>query len=54
VLGAIGRAVKFERSPALKDAVDNDLGEVVIVQDSAPGLGGLATCVPYGFSLRPA
>jgi hypothetical protein len=41
VLGAHGRSVESEKSTALEDAIDNGLGEVLVVKNLSPGVGWL-------------
>jgi hypothetical protein len=41
VLGPDRGAVEAEQSPALEDAVDDGVGEIVVVKDVAPSLGML-------------
>ncbi|MCK9462742.1 MAG: hypothetical protein M0R80_24235, partial [Proteobacteria bacterium] len=39
--GSDGRAVELEQAASLEDAVDDGLSEVLVVEDTAPGIGRL-------------
>ena len=48
MLGAHGRSVESEESTALEDAVDNRLGEILVVKNLPPGGGGLVGGEDHG------
>jgi hypothetical protein len=48
VLGADGRAVESEQATAFEDPINDGVGEVLVVQDGAPGLGVLVGGEDHG------